>query len=402
MKSAVALTFEMDDTKLAAKELADSIKTKISLEEKGFGILLADSELSHKELLKDLDEELSIPIIGCTTTAIIDGKKGFNEMCTSLLVITGDDIYFSIACSETITVENAYDQIKDTYQRGLKGLDGNKEKIIYALPPSNMEVMLDEFPETLSKLSGNCPVFGGLASFNDSGDAIGNFCNGNIYSDRMVLLLFGGDIRPIFSMGSFVEHHIQKRAVVTRAEKNIVYTVEDMTFLEYCQSLGLTMSKPSEGLSLPYVTTPMIIEPTSVKEDDGVPIIRAIHEINEEDGSCNAICKVPENSILSIASLKRSDIEISTQDACNFLVKQMQKNSRDGYEYSVVLCISCIGRFLVIAPDNSLEGQIVSKTMPRNLNVIGGYSYGEIGPTSITDGRAVNRALNHSIVMVAI
>lgn len=400
MKSATALTYEMDDMKLAAKQLADQVKSKLTLTPKSFGVIFADSELDHKELMSALDEELAIPIMGCTTIAIIDGKEGFCEMCTSLVVISGDDYSFSIIRSEPITADNAQDVICQTYRQGAESL-GEDVKMVFVLPPYNLDIMLDEYPETLMKAAEGRPVYGGLASYNETGDTIANIDNQGVYDDRMLLLTMGGNIKPLFSVSSAAANCTKKKEVVTKSDKNIVYTIGDKTFLDYCDSLGISMLKLSNAETLPYVSTPMVVE--TVEEDaDGVSVIRAIHAVNKKDGSCTAICKVPQNSLISIASLKKSDMESSAMQALESLLSQMEDNSKDGYEYSTIFCVSCVGRFLVMVPENDAEGKMITRMVPENIQVAGFYGYGEIGPTSIRNGKAMNRAHNHSIVMMAL
>lgn len=401
MKSTAVLTFEMDDMTLAAKQLADQVKSTLKLCKKTFGVIYADSELDHKALMAALKEELPIEFIGCTTVAVLDGKQGFLEMCTSLVVITGDDISFSITHSEPITASNAYDVIRKAYHKCAEAIN-NDVKLIFALPPYNLDIMLDEFPEILSEVSGGKPVYGGLPSFNESDDSIATMDSFGVYDNRMILLVMGGNVKPIFSVGSVVENLTRKKAVVTKSDKNIVYSVGDMPFVEYCNTLGLSMMNLNESRTLPFVSTPMVIETAGIPDDDGVPVIRAIHAVDKEDGSCIAICKVPQDSLLSIASLKKSDIEASSAKGIEDLLKQIGDNSIDGYEYSTIFCTSCIGRFLIMTPDNDAEGNIVMNATPDHIQVTGYYGYGEISPTSIREGKAMNRAHNHSIVMLAI
>jgi hypothetical protein len=54
-----------------------------------------------------------------------------------------------------------------------------------------------------------------------------------------------------------------------------------------------------------------------------------------------------------------------------------------------------------MADDKDLEGDVLISHLPEGVKLAGFYAYGEICPTVIDNGKALNRVHNESIVICA-
>jgi hypothetical protein len=55
-----------------------------------------------------------------------------------------------------------------------------------------------------------------------------------------------------------------------------------------------------------------------------------------------------------------------------------------------------------MAPKNTLEADVLRRKLPRGLSMSGYYSFGEVCPTSVRQGKAMNAAHNESLVLLAL
>jgi hypothetical protein len=57
---------------------------------------------------------------------------------------------------------------------------------------------------------------------------------------------------------------------------------------------------------------------------------------------------------------------------------------------------------MVMGDDKDIEGDILKDNIPAGVSLSGFYAYGEICPTVVENGKALNRVHNESIVMCAL
>lgn len=400
MRSAVAITGEMDDMKRAADELSSGVLCSLPLPDRSCGIVFCDSEMDSRALMAGLKEKLQIPLVGCTTLACLDRQNGFQEMAATLIVLTADDVRFALSLSDPLTSQNAGEAIARAWRRGMEDL-GEPVKLGIAFPASDNDIMMDEYPDAINNISDGVPLIGGISSFSPSYGVNRILFDGEAYSDRVVFLLFGGNVRPVFSVRNVLSELTEQTRIVTRAERNTIYTVENVTFVEYLRQMGLPVEKiASDPDAISFVTHPLLIRAADGENDD-VPVARTLHALDLENGSGTTIGKVPEGSMISVALMKRRDIEISSDQAMRNLLREMETQRKDDYAWSTILCVSCVGRHLIMGSDRDVEGRIIVQSAPGYLNLCGFYANGELCPTALKNGRIVNRAHNESIVLCA-
>jgi hypothetical protein len=400
MRSIVAVTNEMDDAEKAARELLQQVQAKGPLDKNGCAFVYCDVEMDHEPFIAALQEKLPFGLVGCTSIATFDTENGAQILSAVLVVFTADDAEFSVAFTDALTAENLHRELETAYKNAASAVDGGK--LLFLVPPFLDIAPLDEYVETLSALSGDIPIFGGLPSSNIADGDILMYANGRAYPDRAAIVLAGGNIRPLFTVQNVLSAFSEQKRPITKAEKNVVYRVGDMTFLEYLKSVGLSADELiAQGDLASYVSTPLKVHLYKNDNNDGIPVVRTIQDLNPSDGSGRLFGAVSEKSTLSIATMNRQDIQDSCKMAIDDILQKIGESDGD-YVYTTLFCISCGGRYMVMADDKDIEGDILVQNLPGNLTLSGFYAYGEICPTAVRGGKAVNRIHNESIVICAL
>ncbi|MDR3164573.1 MAG: FIST C-terminal domain-containing protein [Synergistaceae bacterium] len=401
MRSIVAVTNEMDDAEVAVGELVEQINARGPLGKNSCGFVFCDVEMTHEDFMARLKEKLPFDIVGCTSIANFDTNNGATILSSVLTVLTGDDVRFGTALTDAINAGNIKEELEKAYKTVIDAAGGRGE-ILFLTPPFNNVVPLDEYVNILDELSGGTPIFGGLPSSNLADGDILMFANGKVHSDRAVLVLISGDVKPVFSVQNFLSEISQHKHIVTGAEKNVIRTVEGMTFVDYLRHLGMPVDTLiAQGDLAIYVSTPLKVYLSSKNERDKIPVARTIKTLNPEDGSGVLFGAISENSAISIVTMKRQDIQASCNMAIREIKEKIAAASEDGRKYSTVICISCGGRYMVMGEDKAVEGYMLKGNIPEDLTISGFYAYGEICPTIVENGRALNRVHNESIVICA-
>jgi hypothetical protein len=401
MRSITAVTYEMDDAEKAVEELLKQVNDKGPLEKNSCGFVYCDVEMNHEAFAAVLKEKFPFEIVGCTSIANFDTEHGSQIMSAVLVVLTAADVAFSATVTDALTRENLRQELEAAYKKAASAIDG-EGKLLFLIPPFNDAAPLDDYVDILSGVSGDIPIFGGLPSSNVADGDILMYANGRPYTDRAAVVLVGGNVRPLFSVQNVLSAFSEQKRTVTKAKDNLIYTVEGMSFVDYLKSVGMSVDDLIEQGDLAvYVSTPLKVYLNKDDYNDGIPVVRTIKTLNPEDGSGILFGSISEKSTVSIATMKRRDIQDSCRMAIEEILKKIGTNG-EGYTYTTLICVSCGGRYMVMADDKDIEGNIILENLPEYLTLSGFYAYGEICPTMVRDGKAINRVHNESIVMCAL
>lgn len=302
-----------------------------------------------------LREAAGFDVIGCTCIANMDEQDGFHDMAATLTILTSDSIRFAMAASDAITPDNVASQIEATYRRAAEQL-GDTPTLLFALPPYILEIMLDAYSNGFNAVAPGVPVVGGLPSYNATGDHNLTFLGGEAWSDRLVLLAIGGALRPVFSVQNVMSNDAERKRKVTRAKDNVVYEVGDQRFTDYLRDIGLPVEKLTQGNNtITFVSNPLLLEKSAGAAGSEYSFARTLHEIDLDEGSGTAIGEIPQGSTLSVCTLQRDEIEKAAVQGMLDLKQKMRQGEKDGYAYTTVLAVSCIGRHLLMLPSNDAE-----------------------------------------------
>ena len=392
MKSATAITYELDNAINAAKQLAESISKQLVNEKNAVGILLCDADLDGAVVTGELKKQLGMEVAGMTTLATLD-RDGHHEAAAVLTVLTSDDCIFIPKASESLANRNFEQKITEACRAVSpeKGERGNTMGMLFAFCPNGMPFSGDKYPGILSQVIGDLPIMGGVASDDYDFKRARVFLSGKEYKDSLVLIGIWGNVRPVFSIRHVTSRFAERIRRITEAKDNIVYKVGNENFVQYLESFGLKTDVPDPVLA--FTSYPMML--TSGDTEDEVPLMRHISGLDHTNGSGSFFGDVPVGTMANICLINKNDLVTACRDSMNALLEEA--NKRSDYKYSTVICISCCGRAMILGADSGAEGSVLSETLPGGLTLTGAYCLGEICPTRYKDGKAVNRFHNCSI-----
>jgi len=400
MKSATAVSYELDNLDIAVCELVTQIKNKLTLEKNTVAILYGQPDIDIEKLSSALCNELNCNVIGGTTAAgasLTNG--GYYELAVTLHVLTDNKCLFASAISDSMETEPDK-EISETYNKAysnLKSLDSAAEpQMVIYVGSIVSSIASDNVLERVSELCGNLPVFGFHA-----GDDF-DFCkqqvylNGVVGGDRIALLLISGNIQPIFHTANLAGKKALEKRLVTKARDNIIYEIDGKPAFEYIKEFPFIDSQTTSLFNYQF-----FVEMHTGAYSDDIPVSRALSTYDKETGEVVCFANVPENSHIGLLYCDGNDVATTSEAGINDFLNKI--NSDDsGYEYSTVLIATCSLRNMFLADMKETEGDLVRDLIPSNLTVSGLYAYGEIAPTSIRDGKAVNQFHNATFTLCAL
>ncbi|MCL2565723.1 MAG: FIST C-terminal domain-containing protein [Defluviitaleaceae bacterium] len=400
MKSAVAITQEIDNLEFAAKELISQIKDKLDFGKNSIGIIYCDADVDVASLGELLKGSLGMDIVGLTTTATIERNNGYNDMGILLSVMTGDDVEFSVGSTGDLSNDSFPAAIKEAYKKARANTQ-NDPKLILTFAPYIADLTSENYVELLDEASGGIPVFGGVATDHYDLQYQKTFFNGQAFARGLVFLLLSGDIKPVFAMNHHFGTKVEKKGMITKSTGNLVQRVGDQTFKEYVSSI---VPVPDEELVIyHFQSTPFVMELPDFEKDEQ-PVVRALVTVDHENGAGSFLSKMPEGSMIYLNEFQRNELRESCKEALSNITKRMDENK--GYKYSMMFISTCNARHLLMADAKNLESDILSEYLgpfPAELNAMGFYGFGEICPTGKrADGTAKNRFHNISFAVCAI
>jgi len=386
MKSASGVSYELDDGLKTARELADSITSRLELGRGSVGIMFCDADMDGAAVTGELKRLLGIEVVGMTTLAALD-SAGRHESASVLLVLTGDDCEFKAAVSEPLSSGDAKRALADAF---LNIGGAVSPRLMFICSPSGMLFSGDRYPDVLSAVMPGVPLIGGVASDDYDYERARVFFSGAEYRDRAVILGMGGNVKPTFALRHVTSRFAERKRRIVQAEGNVVYKVGDETFVKYLESFDLRTDVDDPLLA--FTSYPMML---TKEGGDEIPLMRHIFGLDHETGSGSFLGDVPTGTLANICLVSKDDIVAACRESMKSLIDVA---SRTGdYEYSAIFCISCCGRAMILGAEAGAEGSVISGMMPEGVSLAGAYCLGEICPARYTAGEVSNRFHNCSI-----
>ena len=187
MKSATAISYELDDLITTVRELTTQIRDKLTFEKNTIAILHGQPDMESGELSAMLARELNCQVIGGTAGAgSVLTSDGYHELALALHVLTDDHCLFSTAISDSLAAEPEK-VVEDTYKRAYQNLKRQDEsaepKLVIYFTLISPDISSDTGLAKLSETCGGVPIFG----YNAADDF--EFCKQQVFLDGEV----GGD-----------------------------------------------------------------------------------------------------------------------------------------------------------------------------------------------------------------
>lgn len=400
MRSKTVSTQQIDDVELAVDELLSELMLDFDLLKNTVGILFCYSDMDIEDFIAELTIEIGFEIIGCSCIASAEEQTGFHEMAVTLMVLTADDCQFKLSLTGDLNSANLAAEITAIYQAATLELS-DKPKLIYAIPPYNLDIAIEEYIEVFNQQTDGIPVIGGIPSCDENNQPY-TILNQTLYTNNLVMLSIFGNIRPLFGVENVLGSSIERKRKITKVAKNIIYEVGHQRLTDYIGEIGLPIDKlTSPNATLSFLSNPLLIENAYLDSGESLAYVRSLFEINTEEGWCKTNGDIPLGATLSICSLNKEDIVAGATLAIRD-IREKIKAAEDGYEYNTLFIISCIGRNLLMLPKNDAETKAILEDLPENMTMAGFYSCGELGPMVTANQKIINVGHNQSLVLCVV
>ncbi|GHT18055.1 hypothetical protein FACS1894189_5230 [Planctomycetales bacterium] len=389
IKTLTAYTYEVDDPKIAIAEILEQLQWEKNQRKNTVGIIHCSTDFLESGVVAAICYQLPFRTIGVTTLGFAFHDE-VSEMALTVMVLTSDDVSFSIGLTEPINTPDE-DILRRAYEKAAKKLPGDPALMISYFPLETAKAGAggDFVIRSMYNIAPNVPVFGTMPIDNthDFRDAR-ILCDGNEYVDRFAFVLLQGEnFRPRFYLGSVGKSRIrEERAKVTKSEGNFLYSLNDTPILDYLK----------ETLKLPFdQTDPSSVHmiPLIVDLNDGMPpFTRAMNSFTPENVAiCSA--EIPVGATIAVGRFGTGIILEETKDILSrILAKEAEAEG--------LLIYSCAARYWALGLDSLVEMELVrdileSSPIPYSL----GYSCGELCPVQDETGGFANRLHNYTFIV---
>jgi hypothetical protein len=375
-----AFTEEIDDTQAGVSAILQQLDLEYKQLKNSLALVHCSTEVIESDLVKALAEKLPFDMIGCTTVSL-STPGVISRMGLAVTVLTSDTVGFVCGVSEAV-VSDAAGPVTELFKRCLEPLS-QKTAMMLTFIPFMVNVGGDEFVERLDTLTGGVPIFGTI-SVSDDPTTIRSYTiyNGEFYPDSLVLAVLTGEVNPLFFSVSVLDKNIiEQKAVITGAARNILQKVNNMTAVQYLESIGVARGG---------VVSDMEVFPFLFYLEDGSRLTRACFGADDKGGVILG-GGVPVNSTLALATMDFEDVVNSTGEKVSEALKSVQGRG--------MLIYSCMGRFWMLGMQVSAEQQKIEDCIAGAAPYHFAYSGGEVVPEFLSNGKVVTRFQNHSLII---
>ncbi|WP_430009540.1 FIST signal transduction protein [Methylophaga lonarensis] len=299
-------------------------------------------------------------IIGCTTSGEITGDGVFD-----------DSVHITAMQWEQSTLKFITKPISSMEQSHAVGAQLAKElmaddlKGVFVLS-DGLNVNGSELVEGLQEVLTNVPITGGLAG-DDAKFSKTLLLNNDKIQDRSVIAVgIYGDKAIVTSgaLGGWKPYGPPRR--ITKAIKNVVYELDNKPALPlYKMYIGYYANQlPASGLNFPF----------AIMDDKNVNVIRTLLAINEKDNSLTFAGNIAQGTTVRFLKSDHDELVAGASEAA----RQILNKNVDLNDKALAICVSCVGRKLVMESQVSDEVYAVQRLLGMQTGITGFYSNGEI------------------------
>ncbi len=323
-----------------------------------FGSLSTIENYNHYALLKR--KYPNADVVGTSTAGNIfdDGVSEYSAVANAISFDTGSvEVNSAVMRSDSLE-DDAKKLVDDLKQNGLKHtfvlshcLNTNGSKIVQGLNKERTTT-----------------ITGGFAADNHAFEKTLVFVNENCEENLTVAVGFYGESIHVSIGCKAGWDEFGATRVVTKAEGNIVYEIDNKPALElYENYLGEYIKDlPASGLLFPLSV--------KTKHSDKNEVIRVMMGIND-DKSITFAGDVPQGSEVRLMKTNTDNLI----DGSSLVAQSIKQHNN---KRSLSLAVSCSGRLSVLKQLVDEEIEVVKEILNDETRIIGFYSYGEIAPFS--------------------
>ena len=380
IKSFTAYTAELDDGALAADQISAQLNEQGGFLKHTIGIVACHYEFIHSGVFRSICDALPFEVVG-TTSSVQSVPEHSGPLLLTLTVLTSDDVEFVKTITPSLYEQPAR-EIAEQYKLVCRA---EKPALILVFAPFIMQNCGDDYVNVLTEVSGGAPCFGTLA-VDDTLDFANCFmlADGEHYRDSMALVMMYGPVNPRFYVANISESKmLEKSAVVTKSAGPVLMMVNQRPVIDYFKDLGLVQASETQYA---MSTLPFLLD-----YNDGSPKVSKIFVTLTPEKYAICAGAMPEGSTLYMATADKEDVLFTTGEAMDLALADMEGAS-------LMLIYSCVSRAMTLGADQHKELELVEKKLAGRLPYMMANSGGEICPTQLSAGKAINRFHNNAFI----
>jgi hypothetical protein len=333
IKVVVVHTVETLDLNYAIGELTSQINTKGPLLRNTAGLLFCNYEFIQSGLVRELCIRLPFTVLGCSSQVFAVQSSG-EELMLTLMLLTSDDVEFYAGVSGPLNAGNESTLEELYYDLSMRETQAAFDpSLMLVFPPFLTDITGNMAIHILDRVSGGVPMFGSTAiDITTSLRSPMTIFNGDSYSDRLVMVLLKGTVRPRFFAYTLPgEPRFSQRFTITKAERNRILTINDRPAVEFLERLGVINKG---GVEVLYAF-PIVVD----YEDGTKPRVFTISRV-DPDGSLISGQDIPVGGVVNIGTISGGLVIASTTQ----ILKQIKETTgADG-----LILVSCFSRILTL------------------------------------------------------
>jgi hypothetical protein len=323
---------------------------------------------SDVNLGKQLKERYPIAqIVGCTTSGEISAQGVFDDSL-QITAIMWEKSQQKVVSTKMNDMQNSFD-VAVTLARQLKG-DNLKTVLLFS---DGLHVNGSELLDGFQSILGDVAIVGGMAGDGAAFVKTLQIINETI-SDNLVIAvgIYGNSlVTANGALGGWKPYGPPRK--ITKSIKNVVYEMDDKPALSlYKLYIGDAYAKDLPGSGLKF---PLAVIEDGKKE---VEKIRTLLAIDNKNGSLTFAGNVKEGETVRLCQTTHDRLVEGASGAAKMITGNLEaiRTSQTG----LALCVSCVGRKLVMAENISDEITAVQNILGMQTAITGFYSYGEFAP----------------------
>jgi hypothetical protein len=351
------------DSHYAVAEVLEQCHSTLAENQPQAGILFAGIDFEHSLILQEIQKAFpGIALIGGTTDGELSSIMEYQQDSLTLMLFCVEGIEIAVGIGKGVS----HDATAAT-EAAVKQASSNMKNepllclTIYESLTASGVAILEGLKTALGKYM---PIVGGT-----SGDGLQlkqsyQFCNTEVTSDAVSVLLFSGNLH--FSHG--IAHGwnpIGKPGIVTKVDNNILYEIDGIPAIDfYRYYLGELPPSPEYPLAV-------------FEANNQDFYLRGTPGTNDSNsGSITFVADIPLGSCVQIAEATRNNVLAAAETS----ILQALAAFPGGKEPCAALFFSCTARRQILGTQTKVEYLRLKNRLPPSLTCCGFYCYGEIAP----------------------
>lgn len=349
------------DARYVAHTIAEECLRQLAGSTPTVGILFANDEFNHQDLLQEVYACLpAMDLVGCCTAGEISSVAGFSDDSVCLMLICADQVETGSGFGEFVSIapENAAKAAVSMARAKLL----QKEKLCLVFGDGLVGKHTGIIAYLNRELADSCGIFGGMSGlqrYHYNELKTSQFFGNRVLHDSVVILLLAGDIEYTHTLCNSW-NPIGESTIITATEDNTVTRIGERSALDFYRSYLGPHSHPA-------TENPFAI----YEEGQQAYFLRVPTGYDEQSGSISFPVPLPLGAKIQIteSSRKRALSDIRTT-----LVGAPQIKA------DLAFIFSCDIRKNIFGTRAFEEWQTINDCLPLPVPTIGFYTLGEVAP----------------------